>query len=302
MNRLLLCCGLALMTALFAPGVAQAQVVLVGGTRGLSSPATNSLLVNIDLTTGAASAPRDTGIRFVAGIATQPISGFLFGLTTSVSSPPNSLVRFDVTNGNSTLVGSTGLPLVVEGDLAFNPLNGFLYGLQDGGISGTQRNFFRIDPISGNAMTIASLASPAADFSALVFNHTGTLFAIDSAGTSNSLLQVMDPASGAIMSTLAMNVDLGSAVGMAFHPITGVAYVSDGGLIGASTGLLYTLDTLTGILTPIGPTGIPEGIAGLAFVSIPEPSSLALCGLCTVVVWLYRRAIDGNAELSAAKE
>lgn len=276
MNHLNPLVGLLFVTVCGIPNVVKAQPILMGCTTGTSS--THSFLVDLDLGTGLALNPRDIGIKFVGGIAVQPGSGTLFGLTASVSAPPNSLVRLNADSGTYTLVGSTGLPLIVEGDLAFNPQNGLLYGLQDGGISATQRNFFRIDASTGSATIIANLPSPAADFSGLAFNSAGALFVIDSAGSSNSLLQAVDPVTGAITSTVTMNVNLGSAVGFAFHPSTGIAYVSDGDPFGTSTGFLYTLDTSTGILTPIGPTGIPVGIAGLAFVPVPEPSSLILAG------------------------
>jgi hypothetical protein len=79
------------------------------------------------------------------------------------------------------------------------------------------------------------------------------------------------------MFSATMNVNLGSAVGMTCHPVTGVAYVGDNiSIVSGGTNSLYTLDPMTGQLTLIGPTGDPNGIGGLAFVSVPEPSSLAL--------------------------
>src|SRR5437016_944782 len=128
------------------PGAVRAQPVLVGCTGNATANSPTSKIVDIDPVSGAASNPRDTGIFLLAGIARQPSTGTLFGLTTLVSNPANSLITIDIATGTPTLVGSVGLSGIVEGDLAFNPFNGFLYGLQTGTGPGVQRNIFRIDP------------------------------------------------------------------------------------------------------------------------------------------------------------
>jgi hypothetical protein len=250
-----------------------AQVMLVGCTGNVTSSSGTSNIVDINVATGAATNPRDTGIFVLAGIATQPSTGQLFSLTTTVSTPANTLIRVNPNTGAVTVVGSTGLPNIIEGDLAFNPLNGFLYGVQDVGPMFAQRNFFRLNPSTGGATIIANL--PLGDYSGLAFNGIGTLFAIDSAGTTNSLLETIDPVNGTITSLIQLNVDLKSEVGMVFSPLTGTAYVADGGQE-SGPDLLYTLNTGTGILSAIGPLGVPGGAAGLAFISVPEPSSFFL--------------------------
>lgn len=191
--------------------------------------------------------------------------------------PPlqNSLVRLNTLTGNATLVGSTGLR-IIEADLAFNPLNELLYGIQDLGPTSMQRNFFGINPLTGVGTVIANLGVPA-DYSALAFSPSGILYTIETNGNTNSLLQIIDPLTGTITSSIATNVNLGDGVGLAIHPITNVAYLADGGFGG--TDLLYTLDLTTGFLSPIGPTGVADGIAGLAFVTVPEPSSIWLAGI-----------------------
>jgi hypothetical protein len=273
MTRAFLRFGLLLAVIFGAPKVAQAQVILVGCTGNVTSTSGNSNIVDINMATGAATNPRDTGIFVLAGIATQPTTGQLFSLTTTVSTPANTLIRVNPNTGGVSVVGPTGLPNIVEGDLAFNPMNGFLYGLQDGGPIFAQRNFFQINPVTGAATVIANL--PSADYSALAFNSSGTLYAIDSQGVGNSLLLTIDPNSGVITNTITMNVNLKSGVGMAFDPSTGIAYVADGGQE-SGLELLYTLNTGTGILSAIGPLGVPGGATGLAFINVPEPSSFCL--------------------------
>lgn len=270
--------ALALIAFVMASGVAQAQVMLIGSTSSGSPGPVPSAIVDVDPVTGLATNPRDTGIRFLAGIATEPSTGHLFSLSTVPSNPPmNALFRIDVGTGLPTLVGPTGLNEIVEGDLAFNPINGLLYGIQDGTGPGVQRRIFRMNPDTGIATIIGPTGSTG-DLSALAFNPTGFLYSIDSTGTSNSLLHVIDPNTGLITNTMSMNVNLGSAVGMTFDPITGAAYVADGGDASA-TNLLYQLDVTSGMLSAIGPTNIPTGISGLAFTPVPEPGSLCLTAI-----------------------
>jgi hypothetical protein len=72
---------------------------------------------------------------------------------------------------------------------------------------------------------------------------------------------------------------------MDFDPVSGVLYVVDG----VGTNSLYTLDPSTGTLTLVGPTNVLDGLAGLAFVPVPEPSTLALAALGAVALLIVRR-------------
>jgi hypothetical protein len=265
---------LFVLAILGAPKFAQAQPILEGCTAFLNSDPQFSVLYDIDPLTGNTTNGRSLGIRLMAGIATQPGTGSLFGLTTFGSTPASSLIHIDISNGATITIGPTGLPQLVEGDLAFSPINGFLYGVQDTGTNGTQRNLFRISPTTGVATIVGSIGG-AAGYSALAFTSTGTLYTIDTAGTGNSLLETIDQNTGAILTTTMLNVNLGPAAGLAINPLSSVAYVADGGGSGA-TNMLYQLNLNSGILTSIGPTAAPYGLAGLTLVSVPEPSSVVL--------------------------
>jgi hypothetical protein len=286
MMRTFLRCGLFVAMIFGAPSLAQAQLMLVGCTGTVFGNAQPSNYVDIDLNSGAASNIRNIGIQYMGGIAAQPVTGTLFGLTTFVSTPANALVRIDKVTGLPTLVGGTSLD-IVEGDLAFNPVNGQLFGVKDLGISGNQRNLFRLDPNTGAATIVGNTASMG-DLSSLAFNSLGTLYSIDAAGMGNSLLQTIDPLTGAITSSVQMNMNLGSTIGMAFNPTTGIAYVADGGDASA-TNLLFSLDVSTGLLTSIGPTGVFGGISGLAFITVPEPSSITLIVMSVALLSCQRR-------------
>lgn len=265
---------------------APAQVILSGCTATVASDPQASRLVDISLSTGFASNPRMTGIQYLAGVAVQPSTGDLFGLTTQPSNvSPNSLVKLDSVTGIATVVGATGLPLIVEGDLAFNPVNGFLYGIADLGMSVTHRYFFRINPSNGLATIIGDLPAPG-DYSAMAFRSDGLLYCIDDGPSGNSLLLTIDPNVGSVTSTNQLNIHLGTTVGMAFHPVSGIAYVADGGQNGTNN--LYELDIGTNNLSLIGSTGVSSGLSGLTFISVPEPTSIVL-SLTTILGIVCRR-------------
>lgn len=268
--------ALVVLTLGFMPASVRAQPILIGCTGSLTGqPMSTSRIVDVDIFTGAATNPRDTGIFFLAGISTQPSSGMAFGLTTLFSTPANSLVQIDAATGSFMTIGATGFPDIVEGDLAFHPSNGLLYGLQTGTGPGVQRRFFSINPSNGEGTMIGSTGSTG-DLSAMAFSPNGTLYAIDTIGNGNSQLVTIDTVTGFINSSTIMNVNLGTVAALAFNPVDGSAFVADGSDFG--TNMLYQLNVLNGNLMPIGQLGTVDGLSGLTFVSVPEPSSLLLVG------------------------
>ncbi|MBX7106271.1 MAG: hypothetical protein K1X57_19495 [Gemmataceae bacterium] len=273
-----------------ASPVAHAQPILVACTAGVagSGPQPTSKLVTVDTLTGQFSNYRDIGIKVMSGIATQPGTGILFGLTSDFSIPVNSLIRIDTNTGQPITVGPTGLSGVVEGDLAFNPVNGLLYGIQDGGPLGNQRNLFQIDPVTGSATVVGSLGSTG-DYSALMFGAIGILYTINSSGLGQSQLLTVDPTDGHITSSISMNVNLGSAVGLAMDPTSGIVYLADNAstLASGGTNSVYSLDLISGAATLIGPTGDSYGAAGLAVIGVPEPPTwiMSLMTVAAMYSW-----------------
>jgi outer membrane protein assembly factor BamB len=236
-----------------------------------------AVLFNLDPTSGAASDPRNTGLSDLAGIALSP-SGTLFGLTTFASQPvPNGLFTIDPTTGTSTLVGVTGLQSIFEGDLAFDPTTGNLYGVQSvPSLGSTERDLFELNPTTGQATVIGALSTSGGDFSAMAFDSSGSLFLVD---TSSATLFKVDKNTAAILASVNLSVrSLGELAGMAFDPETGTAYFGNGNIVNgvSASGSLYTLNPSTGALTLLGPT---VALAGLSFTPIPEPATLLLLGL-----------------------
>ncbi len=242
-----------------APGAARAADLLGTDFDGF--------LYDVSFLTGAATNPRDTGVATLSGIAMSP-GGDLVGFDAAT----NILFQFDKATGSATPVGFMGLD-VTEGDLDFQPSTGTLYGVQTQGAD----RLFTINAATGLATVVGTIVS-GGDISAMTFADDGTLFALD---TRNELLYTLDPATAAILTTVALSDALGNAAGMDYDSQNGLLYVADGGYDaqGTPTGtnILYHLDTATGLLIPHGDTGLAFGLSGLAFV--PEPGSLALLAL-----------------------
>ena len=236
----------------------------------------DGVLYDIDPLTGAASNPRNTGINSLAGIEFS-VDGTLYGLSTFGSSPnPNSLFRVDPRTGASTLIGTTGIE-VTEGGLAFDPTSGLLYGCQAKG----QDLLYTFDLSSAKAAVKGTIVS-SGDISAISFDDRGTLYAIDQLEQS---LLTLDPSNANIIKSTDLSISLGSTLGMDFDPSSGIMYVADGSSDGTDT--LYTVDLSTGVLSPVGPTGLTDGLSGLAIV--PEPYTISLLGLGSLLVFKKRR-------------
>ncbi|HME71252.1 MAG TPA: PEP-CTERM sorting domain-containing protein [Myxococcota bacterium] len=264
----------AVCVALTSRGEDAAAATLVGITFGDTGAA---VLYSVNPATGSTSNPRSTGLSDVAGIAFSP-DGTLFGLTTFKSQPsvPNALYKIDPTTGTSTLVGVTGLQGIFEGDLAFDPITGNLYGVQSVPSLGSRaRDLFELNTSTGQATVIGSVRTAGGDLSAMAFDNSGDLFIVDT--TSATLLRV-DKSTAAIIGSVDLSVhSLGELAGMAFDPQTGTAYFGNGIVVnGTSTsGSLYTLNTSTGALIFLGPS---VALAGLSFTPVPEPATLLLLG------------------------
>lgn len=214
----------------------------------------DGILYDIDPATGAATNPRLTGLPNLAGIEFDAATNTLYGLTTfnGIGVFENSLFRIDPATGTPTLIGATGL-VILEGGLGIDPTTGTLYGLQGGA-----RELFTLNTATGAATVVGSI--PSGDTSALAFDAAGNLFVLDT--VLDTLLEV-NKADGSVIDSTPLSTGLGVVAGFDYDPTTGAFYVADGG---SGTNNLYTLNTTTGVLTLVGPTGVFDGLAGLTFV------------------------------------
>ncbi len=252
-----------LLLALAAPQRAAAQQVLYG----CDFDAANSRLYELDLThdPGQAHSGRDIGHGGAAGIAFGP-GGRLYAL---VLEHPQRLFTVDPNSGESQAAGEIGLD-VHEGDLAFDPTSGQLYGVGAWRNDDGRRYLFTIDKDTGAGTIIGQgIGPPYLNYntSAMAFDDAGQLYVLDTGWSlaAPALLMKVDKTSSHITNMIAVQpaLTLGAVAGMAFQPGTGALYVADGGDTGSNT--LYTLDVQTGALTVVGPTHSAAGLSGLAF-------------------------------------
>jgi len=277
----------AVVLLLSLGGEARADFMLIG----------NDFLGNlfdVNQATGAVTNPRSTGISAFIGLTVSP-SGTLYTISPAGSTPAgNALFTINPATGASSLVGSTGLSNILEGDLAFDRTAGVIYGVYNSAGTNNEQ-LFRVNPATGAATVVGTIPG-ANDPSALAFDSSGNLFELDTQinSTNNSTLSRLDKNTGAVLSTVTLSAKLGAIAGLAFDPTTGTLYAASGNFVSN----LYTVNTTTGALTLVGPTtGSPNGLAGLAFLptgtttAVPEPPGLALLGVgaAGLAGWRWRR-------------
>jgi len=242
-----------------------------------------SSLFDVNPGTGAATNPRDTGGVLMNGIAFSP-GGTLYGISSGFSQTlGNALFTIEPLTGTVTLVGGTGLTDLVEGDLAFHPVTGVLYG-GVAAVPAEPGRLFIVNTATGGATIIGPVGTNQTDLSAIEFAADGRLLALES--TNDRLLSI-NPATGAILTDLPLSMSIGSVAGLARHPVTGVMYAVADDENGTDS--LYILNPNDGVLTLVGPTGLTEGLAGLAFVPEPSAPVLVAGGILAAVLRRHRK-------------
>lgn len=241
----------------------------------------------------------------------------LYGVTGS-EGVASSLYTVNITNGATTLVGSTGFSGV--GSLAFNPSGATLYGVANVG-----HRLIAINTSTGVGTAVSANATGTGNIADIAFRSDGTLFAagggdpgslytintttgvatlvgvmtnssggnalaFNSAGTlllsTYPGLYTVNPATGATTQVTMLNfgsfASSSAFAGMKFHPGTGV-------LFGTTIGQLGTVSSFSGTqsVTLVGDTGV--ALEALAFgagstppppqpSTVPVPPTLLLLG------------------------
>jgi outer membrane protein assembly factor BamB len=273
--------GLVVLAAL-APAARAAPLLLGNDFDGM--------LYDIDAATGATTHPRPTGLSFLFGVALAP-DGAAYSVGLRTSDFHAILYRIDPATGTAVTLGDLGFS-AGEGDLAFQPGTGALVALV--GVQNAEQQFprlYRLDTTTAAAtqLSIINTVGPV-DGSAMAFRPDGTLFVVDTGraetGDAERLLTV-DPTTGAVLASVPLP-ELGSVAGAVFDPGSGRLLVADGDV--NATDRFYSIDPATGLATNVGPT-VPDGLAGLSAVSVPEPASAgAWLALASLLARRRRRA------------
>ena len=291
--------------SIIAPTTGQAEMIF--GLTNLQQ------LVTFDSSARTVTSTRDLAGFGITGETLQsidyrPATGQLYGLSSL-----NNLYVINPITGVSTQVGPTISPAPSGSARAidFNPTVDRLRLVTSNGIN------LRINPNDGSVITDGSLAyvtgdrnfgaTPAVVNAAYTNSVAGatttTLYDIDSATDS---LVMQTPANNGTLSTVgSLGFDIvasGGFTGFDISGQTGVAYLVGNKLGGGglASGSLYTVNLATGAASL---TGSISGLNGLlrdiavAPAAVPEPSSLALCGVASLAglgTWFRRRRALGN--------
>ncbi len=248
-------------------------------------------IYRVDKTSGLPTLIRSTGLGGAFGI--EYVDGVLYVATVGATPWDHSLYSVSLLSGEPTLIGDLHL-LPAEGDLAYDPTTDTLWGGTNG-FNTTNFGFFTINRVTGQATVTAPIPPNFADYSGMTFDQSGTFYAVNT-GVSTldvSELMIIDKATGAVLSTKPLNVELGAVAGMDYDPTDGTFYVADSGSGG--TNKLYTLDVLRGNLSQIGATA---GLTGLTVVHdtivVPVPSAFLLVASGLLSMGLRRRTLSDS--------
>lgn len=250
----------------------------------------------------------DTGVA--TPVSAAPLSFAPLALTYSGNSlvalgRPDSmntqLYSFPAPAGTPVGIGTgLGIGRANSAGLAQDPSTGTLYGLIPN--NAAEAVLYQIDPVTGLATAVPStVPNPYAD--GLAFNTSGQGVAADSLdplGNGHYSRFDVDPITGAVTNPALIDIDPN---GDGYYGYANLAFDSAGRLwLLTSFGALYQLDPTEpgGVTSPIFLTdanGTPldsgewRGLAiEPAFLNVPEPSSLLVCGCVSLLGSVcYRR-------------
>ena len=214
----------------------------------------NAILWDIDINTGALSAPRAVPGQLI-GITRSPSTGKFYSIATG-----GTFYEINPDTGASTVIGPTGRDWF-EGDLDFDPTTGNLYATYNSvqTPAGSGPGLYLINVATGAAQLVGPIIGGghlSRDPSAMAFTSDGTLYVLDTAA---QRIHTVNKNTGAILNSIAINFPngVGNIAGMDIDPITGRVYAVAGRDNNTGTAALYEVNLMTGVLTPIGATGIP---------------------------------------------
>lgn len=196
----------------------------------------------------------------VTGLALDPSTGVLYGAT-GLQDPnsPNSIITVNPATGAGTLVGPeiAGGPLA---DIAFTS-DRVLYGWGEG-----TDNLYTVDPSTGQA-TIVGLSGLDTAGSGISPNSLDVLYF--AGADANGLLRTIDRNTGTQASAIQMSgAPFGTRVPALAFNAGDLLFGADGGGGHNIVRHLTTIDTVSGLVTDVGPT--IDGLDALVFVPAPQ--------------------------------
>ncbi len=271
----------ALFCAAFLP--AQTVLYVTSGNGNLSSLYTVDPLTAQGTLIGEVLVNGVTPV-VVTGLALQPGTGILFGVSGNEYSPSRLLLTIDTLTGYATSLGTIGtLSSQNASDITF-AADGTLFGWTVKG-----GPLVTIDPTDATRTVIGSVLN-GTQGNGLAFTPDGTLYL---AGPTTGSLYTVDKTTGAITAVAAFSnipLNFGTSFNALASDVNGVLYGT-----GRSSGAqLVTINTTTGVVTPIGVLSFGEADAlAFGFAPVPEPSTWALM-LFGLLIAGWRRFVKGQ--------
>ena len=196
--------------------------------------------------------------------------GVLYGISSFLGI---NLYSIDLNTGISTVIGSTGLSQIFEGDMAYDATTNRMFGNYG---NPTTNSIYTIDLNTGLATVIGSSAED--DISGLAFDSSGRMWGVDTNTNGSDIIDLVeiDKTNGDILSRVSLGVEInGPLLGLDFNPFTNELFMA------MDNGNFYSIDTANGSASLVDIHGVMNA-SGLAFV-VPTPGSLsmlAIAGLC----------------------
>ncbi len=264
MKKLFLTIGMVVVGLAGSRGTVQAQNILYGVT------AFENQLITVNSATGAGTLVGGLGVEaFAYGIANRNSSLYIFDQGVSqirLVDPTTGAAGAGINIGVGTLAG--------EGDLAFRADGiGFLASIFDAA-QNPANNLYSFNIANGTSTLIGSTGLA---LDGLAFNGN-TLYAL---GQDAGALYTVNQTTASLTPVGVLGLDPPKN-----SPFAAIAFDPNGTLYGAIDDRLYTINTTTGAATPVDPNTLDFGfssVSGLAFVPVPEPGTIALFGLGSLV-------------------
>jgi DNA-binding beta-propeller fold protein YncE len=247
-------------------------------------------LRRMNTTTGAGTSLFSVGAdgNGMLGLTLGPGGDYYYLRT--FNQPAGGLWRINHSTGAATrlmdVFGSFG-----EGDLRYNPATSTMYVVGELSLGG---RLARLDMTTGEITSLNGTTM--GDPSGIAFSPAGDMYIYDTAHQGfqhNPAIKRINPANGQVLSTTMLTIGgitattLGDVGGIEFDP-SGTLHFVDGGQNGAH---LWTINTATGALTDIGPSGIVSGMTGLVFDPIPAPTTSLTLAILALPALRRRRLV-----------
>lgn len=258
----------AVLSALAMGSATHAQD-LYGLSNGFGTPDANEIY-RIDPATGTISNAVQITLPGLTlnnslALAAHPTTGTLFAVLQSSTDGPNNrrLATINPVTGVATTIGNLGRSF---SSLAFRA-DGTLYGVTGDGSSQNPETLFTINTTTA-AITLQFALGNGDDGETIAFHPNGLLY--HSSGIGPALFESVNVDTQVVTPIGSAGGEMGA---MGYHPALAQLLGSDG------SGDLFSIDIGTGARTVIGPINSISFNRGLAFVPVPEPTSLVLIGL-----------------------